>query len=209
VLGSADDPGSGSRNVGGVVVDAVVFDVGETLVDESRAWEAVADACGVPRFTLMALVGAMIEAGRSHRDALALLGIDPPRRAFFQDEWYPDAVPCLVRLRERGLTIGAVGNMAVEHEELIRPRVAFVSSSERLGVEKPSPAFFARVAELAGAPPARIAYVGDRVDNDVAPALAAGMVGVHIRRGPWGHLQEPPPAAIRIRSLDELPEALA
>jgi FMN phosphatase YigB (HAD superfamily) len=50
--------------------------------------------------------------------------------------------------------------------------------------------------------------VGDRVDNDVEPALAAGMTAVHVRRGPWGHLQQPPPGAIRIRSLDELPEAL-
>jgi FMN phosphatase YigB (HAD superfamily) len=51
--------------------------------------------------------------------------------------------------------------------------------------------------------------VGDRVDNDVAPAIAAGMTGVHIRRGPWGYLQEPPADAIRIASLDELPEVLA
>ena len=35
------------------------------------------------------------------------------------------------------------------------------------------------------------------------------MVAVHMRRGPWGHLHEPPAAAISIRSLDELPEALA
>jgi hypothetical protein len=34
------------------------------------------------------------------------------------------------------------------------------------------------------------------------------MVAVHIRRGPWGHLQEPPSEAIRIRSLDELPGCL-
>ncbi len=54
-----------------------------------------------------------------------------------------------------------------------------------------------------------IAYVGDRADNDVGPAIAAGMVGVHIRRGPWGHLQEPPPGAIRITSLDELPAVLS
>ena len=51
--------------------------------------------------------------------------------------------------------------------------------------------------------------MGDRVDNDVGPAIAAGMVAVHIRRGPWGYLQEPPDAAIRITSLDELPGALA
>jgi FMN phosphatase YigB (HAD superfamily) len=75
-------------------------------------------------------------------------------------------------------------------------------------VQKPSPEFFARLAEDVGRPNAEIAYVGDRVDNDVEPALAAGMVAVHVRRGPWGHLQEPPPRAIRIRSLDELPEAL-
>ena len=191
-----------------MAVEAVVFDVGETLVDETHMWEAVADECGVTRFTLMALVGASIAAGEPHHRALERLGIEPSRRTWFLDQWYPDALPCLTRLRDTGLTVGAIGNMAVEHEELIRPHVAFVSSSERIGVEKPSAAFFARVAELVGLPPARIAYVGDRVDNDVAPALAAGMVAVHVRRGPWGHLHEPPAGAIRIRSLDELPEAL-
>jgi FMN phosphatase YigB (HAD superfamily) len=64
------------------------------------------------------------------------------------------------------------------------------------------------VIDLVGREPAKIAYVGDRVDNDVLPALAAGLVAVHIKRGPWGHLHEPPTAAIRIRSLDELPAAL-
>jgi FMN phosphatase YigB (HAD superfamily) len=98
--------------------------------------------------------------------------------------------------------------MPAEYEEVVRPYADFVGSSTRWGVEKPAQAFFARVAAEAGRPPAEVAYVGDRVDNDVAPALAAGMVGVHIRRGPWGHLQEPPPEAIRIGSLDELPEAL-
>ncbi len=191
-----------------MAVAAVVFDVGETLVDETANWERVADDCGVPRFTLMALVGASIARGDSHRRALELLGISPPRSAFFHDQWYPDAVACLAGLRERGLVVGAAGNMAIEHEELLRPHVAFVASSERLGVEKPAPGFFDRVAELAGVERARIAYVGDRVDNDILPALAAGMVAVHIRRGPWGFLQEPPPGAIRIASLAELPAVL-
>ncbi|HST16818.1 MAG TPA: HAD family hydrolase [Gaiellaceae bacterium] len=191
-----------------MAVAAVVFDVGETLVDETRNWESVADECGVPRFTLMALVGATIGAGESHHRALELLGIRPSRRAFFNDQWYPDAVPCLDRLRRLGIVVGAAGNMAIEHEELIRPHVDFVGSSERFEVEKPAPGFFTRVAELAGVAPERIAYVGDRVDNDVVPALAAGMVAVHMRRGPWGYLHEPPAGAIRISSLDELPAAL-
>jgi HAD superfamily hydrolase (TIGR01549 family) len=189
-------------------VTAVVFDVGETLVDETRDWEHVADACGVPRFTLMALVGAAIARGESHRRALEWLGVDPPGEAFSSDELYADAVPCLRALREQGLVVGAAGNMAIRHEELVRPHVDFAASSERWGVEKPSAEFFAHVVREAGRPAEEIAYVGDRVDNDVAPALAAGMVAVHVRRGPWGHLQEPPPEAVAIRSLAEIPEAL-
>jgi len=191
-----------------MAVTAVVFDVGETLVDETRNWEHVADACGVPRFTLMALVGATVARGESPRLVREWLDIDPPRAAFLHDEFYPDAVPCLDRLRERGFLLGAVGNMGVEHEDLVRRHVDFVSSSERWGVEKPSPAFFERVLFEAGRPPGEVAYVGDHVVNDVEPTLAAGMVSVHIRRGPWGYLLEPPPEAIRIRSLDELPGVL-
>ena len=187
---------------------AVVFDVGETLVDETRMWTLVAESCGVPPFTLMALVGASIVRGESQREALALLGVEPPAGPFLNGELYPDAEACLRRCREHGLLVGAVGNMPAEYEEVVRPHADFVGSSARWGVEKPAQGFFARLAAEAGRSPAEVAYVGDRVDNDVAPALSAGMVGVHVRRGPWGHLQEPPPEAIRIGSLEELPEAL-
>jgi FMN phosphatase YigB (HAD superfamily) len=86
--------------------------------------------------------------------------------------------------------------------------VQFVASAARWGIYKPAPEFFARVSDELGLAPDKIAYVGDRVDNDVGPAIAAGMTGVHIRRGPWGHFHDPPAAAIRIHSLDELPEAV-
>jgi FMN phosphatase YigB (HAD superfamily) len=191
-----------------VAVTAVIFDVGETLVDESRNWERVADECGVPRFTLMALVGATIARGESHRRVREWLDITPPRSAFLHDEFYPDALPCLRRLKAQGLFVGAVGNMGIEHEDLLRPHVDFVSSSERWGVEKPALGFFDRLLAEADRPPADVAYVGDHAVNDAEPALAAGMVSVHIRRGPWGYLLEPPPEAIRIRSLDELPAVL-
>jgi FMN phosphatase YigB (HAD superfamily) len=57
---------------------------------------------------------------------------------------------------------------------------------------------------------AEVAYVGDRVDNDVLPAAAAGLLAVHVRRGPWGRLQATPPeAALVLDDLASLPEALA
>ena len=190
-------------------VTAVVFDVGETLVDETRDWERLADECGVPRFTFMALVGAAIARGESHRRPLEWLGIDAlPSDTFTRHELYPDALPCLENLRARGLVVGAVGNMAIEREELIRPHVDWVASSQRWGVEKPSPAFFERVVAEMNRRADEIAYVGDRVDNDVVPALEAGMVAVHIRRGPWGYLYEPPHGALRVSSLAEVPDLL-
>ena len=81
------------------------------------------------------------------------------------------------------------------------------------GVEKPNPAFFERVAAALDLEPRAIAYVGDRIDNDVRPAAAAGMRAIFIRRGPWAFLQAvdgpPPEAAATIDSLLELPEIVA
>jgi FMN phosphatase YigB (HAD superfamily) len=86
----------------------------------------------------------------------------------------------------------------------------FVASSAAWGVRKPARAFFERIVAEAGCVPGEIAYVGDRVDNDVLPAARAGLVAIHIRRGPWGRLQRTPPeAALGLDDLASLPEALA
>jgi FMN phosphatase YigB (HAD superfamily) len=64
------------------------------------------------------------------------------------------------------------------------------------------------VIEAASLEPQQIAYVGDRVDNDVIPARAAGIWTFLIRRGPWGRAQwtwpEANEAHHRIESLGEL-----
>jgi HAD superfamily hydrolase (TIGR01509 family) len=191
-----------------VALRAIVFDVGETLVDETGMWERAADAAGVPRFTLMGVIGGLAARGEHHSNAWRLLGIQHPISSWEADDFYPDALPCLKRLRDRGLLVGAVGNTPAETEELLRPYVGLTGSSARWGTEKPAPEFFGRIVDESGVRAEEIAYVGDRVDNDIEPALAAGMVAVHLRRGPWGHLHEPPPAALPIETLDALPEAL-
>ena len=187
---------------------AVVFDAGETLVDETGIWERAADAAGVPRFTVMGTLGGLITRGERHSRVWDLLEVERPHSMFEPDEFYPDALPCLADLRSLGLRVGVVGNTPEEFEDVIRGHVDFVGSSGRWGVEKPAPAFFERVVAEAGCEPGEIAYVGDRVDNDVVPALEAGLVAVHLRRGPWGHLHEPPREALRARSLAELPGVL-
>jgi FMN phosphatase YigB (HAD superfamily) len=191
-----------------VAVKAVVFDVGETLVDETRMWEAAADVAGVPRFTLMGVLGGLAARGERHSRVWEILGVAQPTSTWCAGDFYADALPCLEELRSRGLLVGAVGNTPVDTEELLRDHVELIGSSGRWNVEKPAAGFFERIVEEAALPPEEIAYVGDRVDNDVEPALAAGMVAVHIRRGPWGYLHEPPSEAIQIRGLGEVPDVL-
>jgi FMN phosphatase YigB (HAD superfamily) len=77
-------------------------------------------------------------------------------------------------------------------------------------VEKPRPAFFARVVEEAGCSAEAVLYVGDRIDNDVRPAQQAGLATALIRRGPWGYILHDEDVVnrclFRIDSLTELPE---
>ena len=130
-------------------------------------------------------------------------------------DFYPDALPCLCELRARGYRIGLAGNQPAAAEARLRELglpADVVASSAGWGVEKPAPEFFARVVAAASVPAPSIAYVGDRLDNDVLPAAAAGMVAVFLRRGPWGHLHAARPeaaqAALRLDTLAELPAAL-
>ena len=185
-----------------------MFDVGETLIDETGMWERAADAAGVPRFTFMGILGGLAAQRRDHREAWQLLGVEQAQSAWSLDELYDDALPTIEALRSRGLRVAAVGNTPAATEELLSAHLDVLGSAESWGVAKPAPEFFRRIVEGLELEPGEIAYVGDRVDNDVEPALAAGLVAVHVRRGPWGYLQDPPAEAIAIGGLAELPEAL-
>jgi FMN phosphatase YigB (HAD superfamily) len=207
------------------MVEAVVFDVGETLADETRAWGVWADWLGVPRLTFFAALGAIIARGGSHRDVFELfrpgmdvraeangLGIAGRSDLVSLDDLYPDALACLQQLADDGYRLGIAGNQPVPAADVLRQlgiTFELVATSEGWGVSKPDPAFFERIADELDLTPGEIAYVGDRVDNDVAPAHAAGMVAVFVRRGPWAWIQseraDPPEADLAVESLAELP----
>lgn len=197
---------------------AVFFDVGETLVDEERWWRELALRAGLQPHVVWAALGVTIERGEEHSALWGHLGVEQPTEwweglTYDLGDLYPDAIACLEAVRSLGLRVGIVGNQTTALERWAREArlpADVVSSSGSLGVRKPDPRFFERVVELAGAAPAEVAYVGDRVDNDVVPAAAAGLVAIHVRRGPWGCLQRTPPeAALGIDALAELPAALA
>jgi FMN phosphatase YigB (HAD superfamily) len=207
---------------------AVLFDLGETLVSEERSWEAWADWLQVPRPRLFAVMRTVIEQGDHHRRIFEILRPDvdveaeeakrasagvPSHEELY--DFYPDALGCLATLRAAGLRVGVAGNQHASVEAWLRRRLKpedLIASSGAWGVQKPCPAFFARLIELANEPPEAIAYVGDRVDNDVVPAADAGLVTVFVRRGPWGEVHARWPAVeradIRVDDLTAAARAL-
>jgi HAD superfamily hydrolase (TIGR01549 family) len=207
---------------------AVLFDLGETLVSEERSWEAWADWLEVPRARLFAVMRTVIEQGDHHHRIFEILrpGLDvaaeeakrasagfPSHEDLY--DFYPDALGWLATLRAAGLRVGVAGNQHASVEAWLRQRLEpedLIASSGAWGVQKPAPEFFARLIELADETPEAIAYVGDRVDNDIIPAADAGLVTVFVRRGPWGEVHARWPgverADIRVDDLSAAAQAL-
>ncbi|MGP3926264.1 HAD family hydrolase [Streptomyces sp. 8N616] len=206
-------------------IEAVAFDIGETLVCDDRYWASWAEWLGVPRHALSALVGAVVAQGRDSADAIRIAKPGADVAAEYrareaaghgerleESDLYPDVRPVLSDLRQTGVRVVIAGNQSARAAELLRaldlPADAIATSGE-WGAAKPEREFFDRVVGLAQAVPERIVYVGDHPANDVGPAKAAGLRVAHIRRGPWGHLWAGSAASAaadwHIGSLAELP----
>jgi HAD superfamily hydrolase (TIGR01549 family) len=212
------------------MIRAVVFDVGETLVDETRVWGRWADWLGVPRHTFSAVHGAMIARGRPHwegfrvfRPGFDVATEDRKRLAagenigFGPEDLYADVRPCIDALRGMGVWVGIAANQPVRAEnDLLACElpVEMIGISDVWGVRKPDAAFFERVLAEVPYEAGDILYVGDRVDNDVVPAKRAGMKAAWIRRGAWAYIVDddgngsgagPALADVRLEGLGELP----
>ena len=213
-----------------VVIRAVVFDVGECLVDESREYGTWADWLGMPRHTFSAVFGAVIAKGLDYRETFQIFeprfDLDKARQEradagqpelFGEDDLYPDVRPALAQLRADGLWVGIAGNQTVRAGGILRELglpADMIATSDDWGVSKPDPGFFRRMLEVTPASPNEILYVGDRLDNDIRPAAGLGLRTALIRRGPWGIIQQGDPEAervpaMRIDSLAELPGRIA
>ncbi|QRY54744.1 HAD family hydrolase [Mycolicibacterium septicum] len=181
-------------------------------------WTGLAQRLGLTPFTLCGVVGGLIATGKDHNDLWDVIGVERPATGIDpgQIDLYPDALECVAAARRAGLAVGVAGNQPAGIEQVLSAaglEADFVASSAAWGVSKPDPEFFVRLISEACVPAERILYVGDRLDNDVAPARAAGMRTVFVRRGPWGYLHalkdEASLADLRVDSLRELSALLS
>ena len=112
------------------MIGAVVFDVGECLVDETREYGTWADWLGVPRHVFSAVFGAVIARGQDYRETFQVFqpgfDLDKARQQradegkpewFGEDDLYTDVRPALSALRAMNVWVGIVGNQTVRAGE--------------------------------------------------------------------------------------------
>jgi putative hydrolase of the HAD superfamily len=130
-----------------------------------------------------------------------------------EDTWplvaYPDAVPTLSGLRERGIRVAICSNWGWDLERSLSDSglidlVDVAVTSARAGARKPHPLIYEVVTEGIGVSPAEMLFVGDSLGPDVHGPLGAGMRAAHIWRDDRGSAPELPAGAHRLRSLTEL-----
>ena len=141
--------------------------------------------------------------GEEARESLRRL-----RTAFARPEaWeiYPDTLPTLDGLRDRGVPMGVVSNWDSNLDNVLRMNgldgyFETVGCSHIEGVEKPHRGLFDVVLERMGRSAAEALHVGDRPDMDWIGARAAGVDALVIDRN-GRHTNGPAPT---IRALTEI-----
>ncbi len=173
-------------------IKCVFFDIGSTLADERLAYAhriremTAGSAVSYKQFYLKMLD---FYARNYVGDAAAAAYFGLRRTPWHsEDEFlYPDSLPTLKKLSSV-YRLGIIANQTSGTVERlcawgIRDFFDLVLSSAEEGVAKPDLEIFRRALERARCAPEQAVMIGDRPDNDIAPAKAIGMKTIRVRQG--------------------------
>ena len=169
------------------------FDVGTTLIDETKAFDhRIRDAIAgtdvtFEQFNEKRKFFAM-QNFRGDLEAIEYFGLTrtPWHK---EDEYpYPEAAGVLEYLHGKGYKLGVIANQSLGTEDRLKnwgllKYISVVASSAELGVSKPDKNIFLKAMEIAGTTPESSVMIGDRLDNDIYPAMELGMMTVWVRQG--------------------------
>lgn len=122
---------------------------------------------------------------------------------------FPDALPALHALRERGYRLGIISNWSWNLPKLcaglgLTPLFTHIVTSARVGASKPHAAIFQHALKAMEVSPAAAVHVGDNRIADIAGARAVGMRAVLIAPGATDDAGTP----YVVRALAELPDLI-
>lgn len=174
------------------------FDMGSTIMNETPAMEKrIRDSIAGTDISFETFAVKMAEfralGQREDQAAFRYFGIRDiapwPRDT---EVPYPEAEAVLRTLKERGYRLGIIASQPLGSAQRLarfglQDFFDVICASAEEGLDKPNPALYRRALTRAGCAPADAVMIGDRTDNDVAPAKSLGMQTVLIRQGYGGH----------------------
>jgi HAD superfamily hydrolase (TIGR01509 family) len=181
--------------LGGYLLDNIewlFFDVGSTLVDESKAYRhRIDEAIKGTDITYQMFIDTMLEYYRKNLkgdlETIKQYGLILPKWDSADEVLYPEAKTCLSSLHKK-YRIGIIANQSpgtidrLQAFDILRYIDLVIASAEE-GVSKPDLQIFRIALERAGCLPQHAVMIGDRLDNDIAPANMLGMHTVWIKQG--------------------------
>lgn len=162
----------------------IFFDMGSTLVDEQQAFHhRVRDAIqgtniGEEQF-YQTMISYYQQNKKGDKEAFAFYNLAKPEWHSEDEVLYAGVKEYLNRLKGR-YRLGIIANQlpgACKRLEQwgILQEFSLIVTSDREGVAKPDPRIFEAALQRADCPVERCVMIGDRLDNDVAPAKSWGL----------------------------------
>lgn len=170
----------------------IFFDIGSTLVDESECYKdryekAVRGSAVSPREFEQKVIEFSRQNKKGDHEAVKYYGFTLPKWNKELEKLYPDTSEALKRLREK-YRLGIIANQSPGSKKRLEDwgmleYFDVVAASAEEGFAKPDERIFLRALKSAGCLPQNAVMVGDRLDNDIAPAKKLLMKTVWIKRG--------------------------
>ena len=192
------------------------FDVGSTLVDESRVYEdRMKKIAELSSLTPQQIYEHAISLYRRNKkgdlEIAKQLGIELPKWESQYEKLYTDSEDCLKRL-SRNYEIGIIANQPLGTSERledlgVRKYIDLIIASAEEGVSKPDRRIFEIALERSGCKPENAVMIGDRIDNDIVPAKQLGMKTIWIKQGfgsLWTVMDESEKADIEVNNLSDI-----
>ena len=192
------------------------FDVGSTLVDESKVYEdrlkRIAELSGLTYEQIYEYVISYYkENQKGDLEVAKKFGVELPKWKSQYERLYADTKDCLKKL-SRTYKIGVIANQLLGTSERlenlgIRKYIDLVIASAEEGVSKPDRRIFEIALERSRCKPENAVMIGDRIDNDIVPAKQLGMKTIWVKQGfgsLWKITNEIEKADVEIDNLSDI-----
>ena len=168
------------------------FDVGSTLVNENKAYEArIKTAITGKDISYQEFYDKMLSYFRKNKkgdlEALSFYGLERPAWRTDLETLYPQTKEILEQLGPE-YKLGIIANQLPGLEKRLKDFGILdyfdaIFSSADLGLAKPDPAIFRLALQKTNCLPHQAIMIGDRLDNDIVPAKRIGMKTIWIKQG--------------------------